>query len=531
MRKDDRIKFSLFFTDLIKVLEQIDTYEVLSVELPKNDKFFENDPKKITSNFLNFLDSTGNDFTRDVSIKDKLVSAEYESIYQIYHDIKIASLIVYSSRKNSEADHFQIDQFYRIAVELLLKESLRLESTVTLQERETRKAFRNEIRQKANKQEIENEDDIRTSLRKAIVRDFELITTSYFNRSGDALLLTAANGVPLFSSLNKRISELDDRKPNLDDDVPVEALTVVPSLLGAKTETLSILCQSLINQQALPTEILSQSFHPNWYNIPVSQWIKHGINQDAFSFAPMYDESRSIISNEWKGLIWLQHYGLKRILQIKKQFERDENQNEADVEKFADSTCVTNGAEMLQTSNVQDAIKAESEAIAEARIVVNEKEHGQTQNGIEDSSEEDIELDTEPIDLEKVIKWNVGNVIGEDEQQAVTDNCAQKTITKLLLELNQLRRERFRGIAAGKMKVFKPSKTEILRFNQLKRMITGMIKHKNVQPQSLEIELSPKMPVLQHNYSGSLPSSMMSDAHNSQAVQMATYNRPLKRRR
>ncbi|KAG7897973.1 hypothetical protein KL905_004292 [Ogataea polymorpha] len=530
MRKDDRLRFNLFFTDLVKVLKEIDTHEVLSIQLPKNDKFFENDPKQITSNFLNFLDLTGNDFTKDVSIEDKFDSAEYESIYQIYHDIKIASLIAYSS-KNSEADHVQIDRFYHIAVELLLKESLRLDSTVVLQERETRRSFRNEIKQKANKQEIENEDDIRTSLRKAIVRDFELITTSYFNKSGDALLLTAANGVPFFSSLNKRISELDDRKPNLDDDVPVETLTVVPSLLGSKSENLSQLCQTPINQQALPTEILSQSFHPNWYNIPVSQWIKHGFNDDAFSFAPMYDESRSIISNEWKGLIWLQHYGLKRVLEIKKQLEKEQNEeNEVDAGKSPAITCATNGAGKLQVAMEQETIKAEP-AIVDASIPADQVEHDQTQNGIDEASEEDIELDSGPIDLEKIIQWNAGNVIDEDEQQAVNDNCAQKTITKLLLELNQLRRERFRGGAAGKREIFKPSKIETIRFNQLRRMITGIIKHKNVQPRSLEIEPSSKIPVLQHNYNGSLPSSMMSDAHNSQAVQMATYNRPMKRRR
>ncbi|KAG7798458.1 hypothetical protein KL944_004600 [Ogataea haglerorum] len=530
MRKDDRIKFNLFFTDLVKVLKQIDTYQVLLIKLPKYDKFFENDPKQITSNFLNFLDLTGNDFTGDASIIHKFDSAEYESIYQIYHDIKIAALIAYLS-KNSEADHFQVDHFYRIAVELLLKESLRFDSTVVLQEKETRKSFRNENKQKANKLETEIEDDTRTSLRKAIVRDFDLITTSYINRSGDALLLTAANGVPLFSSLNKRISELDDRKPNFDDDVPVETLTVVPSLLGAKMESLSHLCQTLVSHQALPTEILSQSFHPNWYDFPVSQWIKHGNNEEAFSFAPMYDESPSIISNEWKGLIWLQHYGFKRTLQIKKQLEKVQNENEVDAKDSAGSSFGANGAELSQNSTVQDVMKAEPEASFEVSTPADEEKHDYTQNGVEEAREEETELESEPIDLEKVVQWNAGNVIDEVEQQAVSDNCAQKTVTKLLLELNQLRRERYKSNTSSERKVFKPTKSEILKFHQLKRMITGIIKHKNIEPQSLQIEISSKIPVLQQNYNGSLPSSMMSDAHNSQAVQIATYNRPLKRRR
>ncbi|KAH3668553.1 hypothetical protein OGAPHI_002307 [Ogataea philodendri] len=559
MKKEDRVSFNKFFGDFVEVLTRLDDYQVLSVEIPKSDKFFENDPKQITTHFLEYLDKSGKKIKSDISVSSKFKGHDYESIYQIYHDLKIASIIRYSENEDFEEECHNIDRFFQVATEILLKESLRLENSTDHHDKDLRKSTRGESRSRSVKQEFQDSDDPRSELRRSIVRDFELITTSYLNKSGSALILSVSNGVPIFSSLSTTISELEDKQPHFESDAPAENLTVVPTLKSLTAEDLIQLSpgQGPTQQLSPPTEILVQNFHPNWYSIPVPQWLKHGDNENDYSFAPMFDEAQSIISNEWKGIMWLQQYGLKRISEIKRSLEAEEMDQDvpddiqSEAQKLENGNGTSEDPEFVLQPQADPQVGLERDS---SEVLIPEKDrrksHGHEEGEVEEEEQEqemeeehghegqddddvdiDIDIDSAPINLENLLQWKFGEIIEDSEESAVEAQIAQQTITELLLELNQLRRQRFLDGKHSNSRVFKPNKVEVVKFHQLKRMLSGLIKHKNVLPNQLGMKPSTKIPILQQNYNGSLPSSMMSDAHNSQAVQISAYNRPGRRRR
>ncbi|VEU22416.1 DEKNAAC103564 [Brettanomyces naardenensis] len=542
-------KIHSFFVDWVSVLKKVDrSTEILSVHIPLKDAFFETNVGKINYSILKYLDSLkpsddddddGNDNDNEsvphlgesTTIDEKFDNSQYESVYELFHDLKVACVIKLLEVEDDSKLYHKVDRFYKIASELLLRECLRLGLSIgdakkEQEEKEKKEGKKKQKKKKENDGDEEKSDengnkldhsesgfDMETSLEETLARDFELITGTYIDKAGEALSMVAAGNLPLFTSLNKVKSELDDREPIIDPALGVSLVKIIPNLDSLKSEKLAFVSPR-IQQPEGTTEILQSYMHPNWLRLTASQWLKHGDDDANFSFAPTFDESRSTISNRWKGVTWLQEIGFKRLKDVKDEYrhcleEEEEEGEEEGEEEVADEEIVE----------------------AETNDDVKEKQADDDESNEDEISDDDT---GSQIDLANIFKWNVGNKIDDADKESIRNNNVQKQISKSLLELNELRKSRItfqrQQLAAQQQffaqqaqqgvngysadyKIIRASKQEVEKYHKLKRLISGLLKSKDINPSKLNLKLSTKLPVLQHNYSGTLPSSFVGSNH------------------
>ncbi|QPG74799.1 hypothetical protein FOA43_002135 [Brettanomyces nanus] len=529
-----KAKFHNFFVDWFSVLKGLDKRTgILSVSIPLKEDFFEDNVRKINYSILRYMDSLKDEVSDDsepsgqpklensTSIEEKFESKEYKTVYEMFHDLKIASVIKMVQVEDDLDLYGKVDTFFRVGSELLLRECLRLGLTVEdemkkdnedeneKKKQQKRKMLEEKEKEKEEEEEKEGEEEgedeteesgfgMETSLEEALARDFELITGTYIDKAGEALSIVAAGNLPLFTSLNKKKSELDDREPVIDAGLGVNLVKIVPNLDSVTPEKLTFV--SPVSQQPVSDvrEVLQEYIHPNWLRLTSPQWLKNGDYDMNFSFAPSYDESKSTVSNEWKGLTWMQEVGFEKFKEAKR--EKKEKTDE-------------------KAEEAEEAEKAEKAEEAE-----------KAEKAVGDSDEES----EEPIDLGNLFKWNIGNKIDEHEKDVIADDGVQEEISKLMLELNHLRKSRItfqkQQLAAqqqlfvrqaqqgadmshAEYKVLRTSKQEVEKYHRLKRLMTGLLRSKDINPDKLNLKLSTRLPVLQHNYTGMLPASFGGNSH------------------
>lgn len=506
-------------TDWMSVAKEMDTESrVLVTPVPLAKDFHELDAAKIDTSVLKYLDTVKDDdgsidFAESTTVEASFDAKAYASIYALYHDLKVASMIRMLEIEDDRFLYGKVDTFFRVATEMLLRECHRLKLTVEDdREKEREKQLKRKAKERLEKEEQQrkrrrrtrgqedHEDDEQdefdgeASLEELLTKDFESISTAFVDKTGESLSLVAAGSLPLFTSLNHNKSELDDREAVVDTNLSIGLVKVVPQLDSVAPEKLAYV--SLPAQQPLraANRILDQYIHPNWLHLTSTEWLNYGDNDANFSFAPSYDESRSTISNEWKGLTWLQEVGFEKVKEAK--------------QKYAE---VVQGAPKVEDkSEAVDEEEAKLDEVVEPKEQVDEADDGRK------------------VDLFNLLRWNSGNKIDSPEQDAIKSNSVQAHISKLLLELNELRKSRItfqkeqiisqRKLLAEQAKqgiqvygtgyrLVKASKEEVAKYHELKRLITGLISQKKLTPATLKVKHSTKLPVSQHNYNGTLPSS------------------------
>ncbi|KGK34695.1 hypothetical protein JL09_g6156, partial [Pichia kudriavzevii] len=123
----DGTLFATSLENLAFIYSQLDSVGVLTAEFPNGDMFFENDIQKLNYAFLRFLDSNPElDGSSKTTVQSKLDSGVYTSIYELFHDLKIASIVKILEHENNPSLYAKVDKFYRIATETLLREAIRL---------------------------------------------------------------------------------------------------------------------------------------------------------------------------------------------------------------------------------------------------------------------------------------------------------------------------------------------------------------------------------------------------------------------
>ncbi|GMG53433.1 unnamed protein product [Ambrosiozyma monospora] len=441
----------------------------------------------------------------------------------------------------------RVDTFYKVAVELLLRETLRL--GLNLQDNK-----------RTSSEGAEQDEPMETSLESTLSRDFELVSSVFINKTGETLNLTAQNNLPLFTSLNSWKSELDDREPIIDGSLGINIVKVVPSLNSLKPDPLSSISPKVSthhngnnNKDHTIKEVLENYMHPNWLRLTTSQWLKHGgMSGDDysahFSFAPSCDESRATVSDEWKRLTWLQHIGFEHLVQAQKAYK---DAIASDEKKENENGSVANGAVAIPNGNDVGKQNSGEANSTDKDVEMKDNSHPVDVNSIANNATPDNKSETTDndddgkINLENLLKWSIGHNIESEEKQAVKSNTAQQTISKLLLELNELRKSRIifqkqqlqiqsqlqqqsqQSLSQSQQnqrqsqqrlknyKIIKTSKQEVEKFTKVRRLIQGLINSKDISPDQMGIKLSTKLPVFQHNYSGVLPAPMHSTAANS----------------
>ncbi|ODV85816.1 hypothetical protein CANARDRAFT_187525, partial [[Candida] arabinofermentans NRRL YB-2248] len=554
MDEQHRITFNKLFTELFQVWAHLDSETgVLNTQIPSYTDYHEKDLKLITTSFLTYLDTIESDlkeFKNSSSVLSKYENNEFENVQDLYHDLKVASIIKIREYEDNEVMYQKVDQFYKISVELLLRECIRLGYSINQKQTENKSDHKKseeeseEEEEEDDEEEAEESEDFYSSLKDTLSRDFEIISASYISKNGKVLSLIAPQGVPLFSSLSTFKSELDDREPVIDEESPFNFANVVANFNSLPASTISSISPHNPQKKNI-IEILSDYTHPSWFNINVSQWLKHGETENDCTFAPTYDENRAVISNEWKNLTWLEQVGFKKIIEFKEQAEIERKEREAnsvsESKELSEEPHLNGDSHESGEGEESSNGKEISNGDTNGDVVMEEAEQEEEQ---EQEQEKEQEQQEEQIDLENLFKWNADCMITKSEKKAIRKGKTQKSISKMLLELNELRKSRIlsqptdeptqptgRTTTVDTSKISKPSKQEVAKFHQIKRALTGLIKAKNIQPKLLDIKFSSKLPVLQANYGGSLPAMVGIDHTGHMTGRLSGINKSSKRRR
>lgn len=522
-------RFVTFLDNLFFVYSHINTTGVLSTAFPNKETFFEDKIADINYSFLKFLDANPEiEESQQTSLETKFQNHEYTSVFEIFHDLKIACIVKLLQFEDNVTVYSAVDQFYRVSVEILLRETIKLGVSLNNKKRNAEQENSNsdgdvllatetdnmeeQIQKQISQLKPENTTDI---LRAALEKDFDIITSVFFNTTGKALSIFASGNVPFFSSLNNFQSELDDREPIIDPALGISINNVIPSISQESDETLGKLSQTELKVPNIK-QILENYMHPNWLRLISSQWLKHGsgVTSLNFSFAPTYDETQSIISNDWKGLTWCQQVGFKKLVEAKRHHnEALANEQESSLNAAVESTL---GSAVVRTEGKShDRNEEHNDADPTGDDTEQEEEHDE-----EDDDELQVTFDPaqDKIDVRNILQYDSNTLVDESEAEIIKSNNAQATISDLLIQLSQLRNDRIEKqkkhtrinkkiLSTTGGKIFKPTPDELKIYNKVKRFITGLIGSKDIKPAELDIEFDRKIPVLQHTYQGTLPAS------------------------
>lgn len=446
---------------------------MLSVEfLPKN--FEELDPAKISESLFTFLASSGSVKVETESVLGRYDAGYYDSVYKIYHDLTVISIVLISKFKPGDKSYIKIDSFYRFCIQLLINESGRLKLGLS----------------NAN----HNQAAV-TDLEAKFIKDYALITTAYTEPNHEVLFLMGNKNTALFSSLLQK-SVLDERDLSLETPF---VRTVVPPQLEEQSVAANILgnLSPAVPQKAATFDEISKGIlHPNWNRIPVPTWLKPSMIPLGCSFLPPIDGSKTIVSKSLKGLTWLQQAGFKEMAEL-----RSEGVTRAEEEEKKEEE----GNEDRQAKEDKD------EKADETQKEVEKKEEG----GIETEKKEDRK--TKELDLKNL--FTIDPSVDEEEvlRSALKDispsvKSVQEQISKSLLQLNKMSRSSVRNLEVEKKLYLK-----------IERLLRLIIVKTDVTPDSLKLPLSYKIPVTQNNYAGSLPGPLLGNVAATPAVSSSVY--------
>lgn len=458
-------KFKEMVEVFFSVLDTQDPLEILGVEFPSHAVFIEPLPNKITSSFLTFLDTNKDDSYEKTTLNKE--RTRYTTIYDLYHDLNVACLVKMQEVENNDELYGKVDKFFAVSTEILLREAINLGVVL--------KYDRDSVAANLEAVDPDEVTDLSIDMENKLASHFDMITSTFYNDNGQALYLSAGANMPFFSSLNTKKSALDDREPVFDESVGIEVVNVIPTPTVTSDSKLGSLT---FTDSKLPANLkrgLDNYIHPNWLRLMDSQWLKHGegFNSLLYSFAPTHDESNSVIYNEWRGGTWIQQVGFEQLVKMKKGIQEIKKEEEAE------------GSEN-KVKEEEEEIKDEPQLdLATADIAFNPRDK---------------------IDVRRLLSFNPRNNSTEDEVEAVRQDKSQETISKLLLQLSELRQARLKS---SKDKVEKPGRRELETYQSIRRLMSGLIQHKNIKPSELELEFDARLPVLQVDYNGTLPSNHM----------------------
>ncbi|GMM28985.1 Rsc58 protein [Martiniozyma asiatica (nom. inval.)] len=440
--------------NLVDIWSQIDPCDILTTNIPKHDVFFEPNAQNITFSFLNYLDN------KKEFKKTTIKSSKYKGIYDLYHDLKCASILKINEYQDQTAQSKQmyqfIDRFYRVTTEMLLREAVQFGIDIN-EEMDNGK-------ENSNSEEFDVNVDKISKKVSELGRQFEMISNVIYQANGQAISIFTGPNMPFFSSLSKQ-SELDDREAMLDIHNGVNSIKVLPSIPPASSlePSKQALKPDLMGHLSISERsgdskmVLDNYMHPNWLRLMDAQWLKHGesIREMMFTFAPVFDEGNVVISNEWRGKVWCQQVGFEKLLKIKNA-----------------SSGQTNDLATVNNSNSKNS---------------NLEFYHDPQENVKTASTQG------KIDVGKIL--TLGNYPTDGDIESVQNNNVQKTISKLILQLSELRQGRKRS------KVSKVGPREKQLYQRAQRLLAGLVSQKRPQ----QVALDPRIAVLTHSYAGVLP--------------------------
>lgn len=434
--------------------------KVLDEKFPS--KFYESNPKKIYDSYYKFIEKKSNsegeiedeEVMELTTIAEKFERNEYilekNGCYKLFHDINLVCTMLVHYYQPGTRNYLMVDKFYKFATELLLRECY---------------ALGQDLLQDKTNEVIDKE---RSELDKVISKDFIKISTNYTVPVAETYHIKTKDS-DLFSSIIAK-SELDHRPQELPNS-NFEINKLLPQTnMFEEAPRLGFVAANTSNipdPTLPPTEILTRFLHPNWYALPTTVWLQYG---DYSSWAPAFNENGTVIDSTSRGIIWLKKIGYTELFK---------NDGEHGQEKIIET----------EESNLQENEKQEDTNNGNIS-------NGDKENKIYDS-QSTVTAEEIDVNFENIFNWTPSSYIDEDEIEAFKNGTQSELVTKSLLNIQELRRERVRN------KIQKPSSEETRLYRKVKRVLKEVITSKQVS--SLPFKPIREFPVLQANYNGSIP--------------------------
>lgn len=483
--------FKPVLQDIFAVLSEQDAYGVLENEvIPEG--FAESDATRILTSYQAFVDEHGD--AGKSSVTEKFSGGKYTTPYEFFHDLKVSASCEIVRYAVGSYDYKLVDKFFTSAAELMLRE-LSLFGLV-----------------------LEKKPKDCTGLLTILKGDFEGISKMVSVQNDEALMYinkveepvapsyhtmysgspqTKTTIQPLFTGLLGKLS-LDPRPTYVPDPYQLTKVVGAPSVLqpSGSIKAFGGQVARIPGPGQGPTQVLDSFFHPNWYTIDAPKWlvykqrtlrppIESKLVLDKLSprlrstekfletvrlFAPSHDLRNSVLSDELKSSVWLNHIGFKRIAEIR----RKHSENKL-------------SAALVEPRAAPEVLLATPEPSKETPPVVSAK--------------------GKSIKMENLVRFFPERAalvceLEAEKHVAASPVSLQKAISVSLLRLNKLRQERFlRGSSA----THKPLAAEAVVYHKVVRLFKVLMKLKAAQDAQVPVGISHSVPFLASEYLGVLP--------------------------
>lgn len=484
------------------MFKNADSHGLLSKSIVPT-KFHEKNPDLILQNYEAFIHDTPK--ATKVSIHDKLRKKEYSTPYQLFHDIKLVAGHEISQLPVGSIKYQELDFFFKFSTELLLREvgTLGINLTADSPDDETLALLSEDFQKISSSYTVANGEVI-TQVHKYE----ETITPAYHSLYGNQQTPPATKTVvqPLFTGLVGR-SSLDTRNTVVPDPYQLAKVVGTPNVIPGESGTIKAFggySSKIPPPTQPPTQVLDSFFHPNWYTIEAPKWliykqktlkppvdstlVKNVTASDlrvfekqsqCVSFGPLTDLRGSVLSEELKTSVWLNHIGRKKINEIKRDY------------------LTAKESDMLD-DEVPESVPVETApAIADEQPVAPNKE-------VEDTTEEGSD-----IKVENILKFSpetasmLQMLKTEKDELVKSPRDLQRVISSSLLKLNKLRQERYLRAGASD-----PTSSETALYKKILKLVSLLVSSEATKLSQFSLRISKRLPILLNDYHGVLPAPL-----------------------
>lgn len=455
-------------------------FDSLSIEATV-DKYIEN---------LKAIDMKAEDTPR-YTIQSKIDKNGYTSIESFYKDFVIVCFILINTLNKYSEAYYLIDKLYQIVSQLILR-SLgtsinRLKNYQTEEKEDTNINIPKALQKSFEIQFNSVSDFYEVSIKKQLQVNVQL-EKNIIDRNGANNYQTMNSGSEsLFSSildkstLDKRQDILPDKSMSFVDVLPVDISSTIEA---PKLGLILASTNKRIPDPTLPaTRILTKYINPLWYKLPVNIWLKNLVPEDDSNklqhILPIVSKNESLLNNCQAIDLWV-----KKTSYLIKYNGNEEQKKEA--------------AAGLDELEEEELSKFSSSILTKKHTPLGD------QSGAEKPK----------IDLQNLINWSDLHYYTEDEQTVLTkcDNLKtlQLFINKYITKLIKLQQHRLKHTKATSA-----SPAEIELYHKIQKLLKIVLIYSSKdQIKNFTLPSTKSVPVLQANYTGTLPLKKMS-AHQS----------------
>ncbi|KAF5102422.1 hypothetical protein D0Z00_000349 [Geotrichum galactomycetum] len=256
-----------------------------------------------------------------------------------------------------------------------------------------------------------------------------------------------------------------------------------------------------------PTEFMTGFVHPSSVSLPLPKFLNNGPYQ---SFAPTVDQTNAVVDETVVNTVWYEKYS-KKVSESNGAIQAiiDDKVSEAKASQNGYASKQENGKKTEESSNGNQKGDVEMPDVDSFTDAISP-----------DTAVEKIMSETaeEDLDFLSTLTWAPNHFIDEDEIEAAKTNTEQALLSRLILELQNNQRVRLAKSDASAFTVTPEERRLAIKIQNMLARLVG-----ETTPAELQVQPSPKYPVLQAAYPGVLQVSEVKQPQSSGGMRPSRY--------